>query len=98
MLDPDSGGWQLGAQMRNRGSVHSDVWKGTAIQLANKSRIAVFPVGGWWKDWKKAGRPSSSVRYSLIVSLEVSEALDVDLYTPIATILGVPTVIEIGSE
>lgn len=97
-LDPDSGGWLLGAQMRNRGSVHSDVWKGTAAQLANKSHVAVFPVGGWWKDWKKAGRPNSAVRYSLVVSLEVSEDIDVDLYTPIATVLGVPAVIEIDSE
>lgn len=96
--DPDAGGWLLGSQMRNRGSIHSDVWKGTAAELATKSRIAVFPVGGWWKDWRKAGRPESSVRYALVVSLEVSEDIDVDLYTPIATKLGVPVVVEIDSQ
>lgn len=94
-LDPDSSNWMLGSQMRNRGSVHSDVWSGTAVQLASKSRVAVFPVGGWWKDWKNVGRPDSSVRYALVVSLEVSSDVDVDLYTPILTKIGVPTVIEV---
>lgn len=97
-LDPDSNGWMLGAQMRNRGSVHSDIWSGTAVELAAKSRIAVFPVGGWWKDWQKAGRPESSVRYSMVVSLEVSSEIDVDLYTPIATLLNVPVAIEIDEQ
>jgi len=94
----DATGWFLGAKLQSRGSVHSDVWMGTAAQLAEKSHVAVYPVGGWWKDWKGAGQPTRAVRYALIVSLEVAETLDVDLYTPIATQIGVPVVIPIEVE
>ncbi len=82
--DPDSADWVLGAQLRVRGSVHSDVWRGTAAKLAAKSQIAVLPVGGWWKDWAEAHQGECHGRYSLIVSLEVAETVDIDLYTPIA--------------
>ena len=34
----------------NRGSIHSDIWEGTAIDLAACGRVAVFPVTGWWKE------------------------------------------------
>ena len=90
MPDPDSGKWLLGSRIRSRGSVHSDVWNGTAAELANKSHLAVFPVGGWWKDWSQAERHGVEVRYCLIVSLEVSEEIAVDLYTPIQTQIVVP--------
>lgn len=81
--DVDSTGWFLGTRLQSRGSIHSDVWMGTAAELAEKSHIAVFPVGGWWKDWKGAGQPTKAVRYSLVVTLEVAEGLEVDIYTPI---------------
>lgn len=83
MHDEDSNGWFLGSRLQTRGSVHSDTWTGTAAQLAEKSHIAVFPVGGWWKDWKDAALYDKSVRYSLLVTLEIMEDLDVDLYVPI---------------
>jgi hypothetical protein len=89
--DPDSGNWTMGAQLRVKGSIHSDVWVGTAAQLAMKSQIAVIPVGGWWKDWKEAEQFKTSGRYSLVVSLEVSENVTtpVDIYSPIATKVGI---------
>ena len=96
MPDPDSARWLLGSKVRSRGSVHSDVWKGTAAELASKSHLAVFPVGGWWKDWSQAERNGVEVRYSLIVSLEVAEEVDVDIYTPIATEIAIPSVVDIG--
>jgi hypothetical protein len=102
--DPDSENWTMGAQLRAKGSVHSDVWVGTAAQLATKSQIAVIPVGGWWKDWKEAGQFRTTARYALVVSLEVSESVTtaVDLYAPIAvkTTIAVPaqaTTIDIAS-
>jgi len=95
MHDPDLAGWFLGAQLRSRGSVHSDVWMGTAAQLAEKSHIAVFPVGGWWKDWKEAGLYASEVRYSLVVTLEALEAVDIDLYTPVLTQIQTPIVVTV---
>ena len=84
--DPDSENWIMRAQLRVKGSVHSDVWVGTAAQLATKSQIAVIPVGGWWKDWKEAGQFRTTARYALVVSLEVSESVTtaIDLYAPIA--------------
>ncbi|CTP93088.1 hypothetical protein XTPLMG728_3509 [Xanthomonas translucens pv. poae] len=96
MPDPDSSKWLLGNKVRSRGSVHSDVWKGTAAELASKSHLAVFPVGGWWKDWSQAERHGVEVRYSLIVSLEIADAIDVDLYTPIETQITIPTIVDIS--
>lgn len=95
MKDPDIAGWFLGAQLRSLGSVHSDVWIGTAAELAEKSHIAIFPVGGWWKDWKDAGRYTTSVRYALVVTLELLESVDVDLYTPVLTRIQTPIVVEV---
>lgn len=90
MNDPDTLGWLFGSQLRARGSIQSDVWRGTAAQLAAKSHLAVFPVGGWWKDWKDARQSTNAVRYALIVSLEVNQELEVDLYTPIQTAIAPP--------
>jgi hypothetical protein len=95
--DPDGGDWTFGAQLRSRGSVHSDIWTGTAAQLATKSQIAVFPVGGWWKDWKEAAQHNTEARYSLIVSLQVAEGVDADIYTPIINKIQVPVVIDISA-
>lgn len=89
MADPDRDHWFVGARLRSRGSLHSDVWVGTAAQLAQKSHIAVFPVGGWWKDWNESQRHSVPVRYSLVVGLEVIDDVDVDLYTPIADTIAI---------
>ncbi len=93
--DPDLAHWSLGAQLRSRGSIHADEWRGNAAQLAAKSHIAVFPVGGWWKDWKESERYETEVRYALVVTLEVLDEVDVDLYTPIAAMIQVPAVIEV---
>lgn len=95
MPDPDSTKWFLGSKIRSRGSVHSDVWTGTGAELANKSHLAVYPVGGWWKDWSQAKRHDVEVRYCLIVSLEVAEGTDVDIYTPIQVKIAVPVAVEI---
>lgn len=81
--DPDRAGWSYGHQLRTKGSLHSDVWTGSAAELAAKGTIAVFPVGGWWKDWKDARQWNTSVRYSLVLTLEAPEDIGVDLYTPI---------------
>ena len=41
--------WLLGA-FRDRGSIHCDIWRGTAVDLAERDAIGVFPVAGWWKE------------------------------------------------
>ncbi|MHA6889094.1 S8 family peptidase [Ralstonia pseudosolanacearum] len=97
--DPDVAQWRYGSQLRARGSLHSDIWTGTAVQLASKEKIAVFPVGGWWKDWKQLKQYGMDAHYSLIVSLRVAEGIDADLYAPIATVIeqGVGVEIDVDS-
>lgn len=41
--------WYLGDHARNRGSLHSDVWTGTAADLAARGVVVVFPVSGGGK-------------------------------------------------
>jgi hypothetical protein len=95
MPDPDSQSWVFGRNVRSRGSLHSDTWIGTAAELASKSHLAVFPVGGWWKDWGPANRFDETIRYALVVSLEVAESVQIDLYTPIEAKIRVPVVIPV---
>lgn len=87
-------GWLLGAKLRHKGSIHSDIWKGTAAKLATKNVIAVYPVGGWWKELKRQEKWGSIAKYSLIISIKTSKT-DVDIYTPIQNQIIIP--IEISS-
>lgn len=89
MPDPDGASWAWGSQLRSRGSIHHDEWQGSAADLALKSHIAVFPVGGWWKDWTESEKYSNAVRYALVATLEVKADVDIDIYTPIAAEIGV---------
>lgn len=90
----DTHGWTLGPRLRHRGSVHSDVWTGTAADLATREQVGVFPIGGWWKDRHHLSRWNRKARYSLIVTIEAPK-IEVDLYTPVAAQVGVP--VEISS-
>lgn len=83
VLTADSGKWLLGENLRTLGSVHSDTWSGTAQELIQRKNVAVYPVGGWWKERVSADRWNKIARYSLIVTLS-TPTLDTDLYTPIA--------------
>ena len=85
----DAGGWLIGPQARNRGSLHSDIWVGSAAELAERRIVGIYPVSGWWKDIPKRDRSDIGARYSLVVSVE-TDAQDVDLWTPVATEVGVP--------
>jgi len=81
--------WRIGANQRNYGSLHQDVWETSGAELAESGKLAVYPVGGWWKNTRNRERVGQPIRYSLVVSLK-TEATDVDLYTPIANLLHVP--------
>lgn len=80
--------WLLGP-IRDRGSVHSDVWRGTAAALADRDAIGVFPVSGWWKEKPALKRWDRSARYALLVTIRAPGA-QVDIYTAIANQLSVP--------
>lgn len=81
--------WLLGEQQRHHGSLHQDDWYGSGIELAGCNSVAVYPVGGWWKNNSRAERVDHPVRYSLLLSLRTART-DVDLYTPVAVELGIP--------
>lgn len=74
--------WLLGPNNRNVGSIHSDVWKGTASALATSNLIAVYPAVGWWRERHHLGRWNHKIRYSLVVSISTPK-VTTDLYTPI---------------
>ena len=76
-------GWQLG---RNAfvGSVHSDIWEGSAIELAAMGGIAIIPEAGWWKTKKASYRFNEKARYSLIVSIRTKEIhSEINLYAEV---------------
>ena len=86
-------GWFFGPRLRNRGSLHSDIWEGTAADLAARHAIAIYPTGGWWREKPALQRADRQVRYALIVSLRAP--VQVDLYAPIETEVGIPVPIEV---
>lgn len=88
----DDNDWLIGRRLRHRGSLHADIWRGTAADLAGRGLIAVFPSTGWWRTRPRQERYNRSSRYALVVSIRAPE-VDVDLYTEVANL--VDTEIEI---
>lgn len=72
--------WIIGQQIRDKGSIHRDIWLGNAADLATKNELAIIPTGGWWKTRPNHKRYESEVRYSLIISIETDSE---DILTPI---------------
>jgi hypothetical protein len=88
-------GWMLGELSRRRGSLHSDMWVGSAADLANRGQIAIYPSTGWWKTRPGLRRFNQRTRYALTVSIEAPE-VEQDIYAAVeAQIVAVPTPTEI---
>jgi subtilisin family serine protease len=85
--------WMFG-ETRNRGSIHSDIWQGTAADLADSNLIAISPTIGWWRERSHLGKWNRETRYTLIVSIETPDET-VDVYTPVAVQVGVPVTVEV---
>ena len=85
--------WLIGKQVRHRGSLHGDIWRGSAADLASRGSLAVYPAVGWWKTRQALERYNQAARYALVVSIRAPE-VDVDLRTPVANQIGVPIEIE----
>jgi hypothetical protein len=81
-------GWEIGFQLRSRGTVQSDRWRCTAADLASCQHIAVFPINGWWKD-NPQKRPDPKLDYSLIISV-ITKDEEIDLYNPIEALITIP--------
>ena len=89
-IEPKDPDWYLGDRQRHRGSLHQDVWEGTAADLASRGFIAVYPSTGWWRTRPALERYDLPVRYSLVVSLR-TEQVEVDLYNAITQKIAIPT-------
>ncbi len=87
-VDSDSDEWFLGRDSRSIGSLHTDIWAGTAADLARRGFVAVYPVSGWRKDVRPSEYEPFEARYALVVSIETKD-IDVDLWTPVATEVGI---------
>ncbi|QSQ21407.1 S8 family peptidase [Pyxidicoccus parkwayensis] len=87
--ESDSTDWMLGANLRSAGSIHSDRWRGTAADLAEKGHLAVYPTIGWWKERPRYKRWENRTRYALVVSIR-TPGVATDVYTPVAIQLGIP--------
>jgi hypothetical protein len=87
---PAGGGeeWLLGS-FRDRGSLHTDFWSGSAADLAERDAIGVFPVGGWWKEKPYLERFDARARYALIVTIRAPGSA-VDIFTPVEAAIAVP--------
>ena len=75
-------GWLIGKNGRHKGSLHGDIWRGNAADLAERGCFAVFPTTGWWKTRPALKQYDKEARYSLVVSIKAPE-VDVDLYTEV---------------
>ena len=76
--------WLIGKQQRHKGSLHGDIWRGSAADLASRGYIAVFPTSGWWKTRLFLEMYDQPARYALVVSISAPET-DVDLYAEVAS-------------
>lgn len=86
-------GWLFGTNQQTRpGSLHTDIWTGSAVQLAKKGVVAVYPVSGWWKYRRALDQSHLGVHYSLVVSIEAPE---VDIWTPVQQQIAAATTIEV---
>jgi hypothetical protein len=85
--------WDLGP-IRNKGAIHSDIWRGSAAELARRDYLAIYPVRGWWKEKPDLQRFDRYVRYSLCLSIRALAAQDI--YTPLANTIETPVQITIG--
>ncbi|MCB1471174.1 MAG: S8 family peptidase [Rhizobiaceae bacterium] len=97
--------WDFGPKAIAAGSLHCDTWTGTAVELASRDQLAIYPVMGWWRDRPGQGRYLNKARYALVVTLEAPEA-GIDLQAQvavtaramIATKTGVPIGVSTGPD
>lgn len=78
--------WLLGPNAMQAGSLHCDLWRGRAIDLALHDAIGIYPVSGWWKTHTGQKRFNDKGRYALVISIS-APGQAVNLYTEISTIV-----------
>jgi hypothetical protein len=75
--------WLLGPKAIQAGSLHCDLWRGYAVDLAGHDSIAIYPVGGWWKSHVGQRRMTDKGRYALVISIS-APGHRVDLHAEVA--------------
>ena len=80
--------WLLGSKAVQAGSLHCDLWRGYAIELAGHDSIAIYPVGGWWKSHIGQQRMEDKGRYALVISISAA-GQSVDLHAEVANLVQV---------
>jgi hypothetical protein len=93
-IEPADSRWLLGEDSISAGSLHCDLWSGHAIDLLNRDSMCVRPVNGWWRNRASTEICNRKSRYALIVTLKAAN-IDLDIYTPVRTSIGLPVPIEI---
>lgn len=83
-INEGNDGWFFGPKSISAGSIHMDIWEGSAVELVERDLLYVYPISGWWRERRALGRANSKARYALVVGIETPE-VDVDLMTPIQT-------------
>jgi hypothetical protein len=81
--------WIIGPKKRVFGSIHSDIWEGTAVEIAECNLISVFPVIGWWRERHNLRKHNNKGRYALIVSLD-TPIEDIQLYSTVQAMIQIP--------
>lgn len=76
-------GWLFGERAVAAGSLHVDIWSGTAVELASRNQLCIYPVMGWWRDRASLHRYLDKARYALVVTLEAPE-VQIDLQAKVA--------------
>jgi hypothetical protein len=93
--EKDSDQWFFGPKspMRTAGSIHTDIWDGSAADMLNARYIAIYPTKGWWKSRAKLNRYNSKTKFALVVTFKTIEGIDI--YTPLATLIQIPPQISV---
>ncbi|MHB1484953.1 MAG: S8 family peptidase [Saccharofermentanales bacterium] len=78
--------WFLGSDNRDVGSIHSDIWEGSAVDFCDCNFIAVYPTIGWWRERTHLKKCNKKIRYALVISLS-TPSQKVDFLTPIKNII-----------
>ena len=87
--------WLLGSNAVQAGSLHCNLWRGRAIDLALHDAIGVFPVTGWWKTHPGQKKFNDKGRYALVLSI-AAPGYAVDLHTEINTLVAAKIAMTIG--
>lgn len=78
--------WLLGSNAVQAGSLHCDLWRGRAIDLALHDAIGVYPVTGWWKTHPGQKRFNDKGRYALVISI-TAPGHNVDMHSEISALV-----------